>query len=239
MDLRGHGESGWAPDGDYSTDAFVADLRAVITQLPDRPFLVGASLGGLSALLVEGTAPERVHDGGDPQTPATGVSRGIVLVDVTPRLEIRGVMRVLDFMNARPDGFASLEEAADAVAGYLPHRRRPKDLSGLEKNLRRGPDGRYRWHWDPQLMRRWSPDRWSPEEARRTIEERTEAARRLRVPALLVRGRSSDVVSEEVAREFLDLVPHAKYVDLAAGHMVAGDSNDAFTDAVLAFLQSV
>ena len=44
------------------------------------------------------------------------------------------------------------------------------------------------------------------------------------------------MVSEEVAREFLSLVPHAEYLDLAAGHMVAGDRNDAFTQAVLAFL---
>ncbi len=225
LDLRGHGESGWDPEGDYTTGAFVADLRGVLAQLPaTKPFLVGASLGGLTAMMAEGASPE-------------SVSRGVVLVDVTPRLEVRGVLRVIGFMRARPEGFASLEEAADAVADYLPHRRRPKDLGGLEKNLRRGDDGRYRWHWDPKLMDRWNPDHWSPEEAQKTVVERTEVARNLRVPVLLVRGRSSDVVSEEVAREFLALVPHAEYVDLAAGHMVAGDSNDAFTDAVLAFLR--
>jgi pimeloyl-ACP methyl ester carboxylesterase len=224
LDHRGHGESGWAPDGDYQIEAFVADLRSVLAELPARPFLVGASLGGITAMLAEGTSPEPL-------------SRGLVLVDVTPRLEVQGVMRVLGFMRARPDGFATLEEAADTIAEYLPHRRRPKDLRGLEKNLRRGADGRYRWHWDPKLMEAWNPAYLDPEEVRRSIEERRAAAGRLRVPVLLVRGRMSEVVSEEVTREFLALAPHAEYVDLATGHMVAGDSNDAFTEAVLGFLE--
>jgi pimeloyl-ACP methyl ester carboxylesterase len=223
LDHRGHGESDWDPAGHYRVDAFVADLRGVTARLPARPFLVGASLGGITALMAEGTSPE----------PA---SRGIVLVDVTPRLEPRGVLRILAFMSARPDGFASLDEAADVIAEYLPHRPRPKDLAGLEKNLRLGADGRYRWHWDPKLMETWNPERYDAEGGRRAVEAHLAAARRLRVPVLLVRGRSSDVVSEEVAREFLSVVPHAEYVDLAAGHMVAGDRNDAFTGAVLDFL---
>jgi non-heme chloroperoxidase len=226
LDHRGHGDSAWDPAGDYRLEAFVTDLRGVLAQLADKPYLVGASLGGLTALLAEGAAREPI-------------SRGIVLVDVTPRLERRGVLRILEFMAARPDGFVSLEEAADVIAGYLPHRERPKDLGGLEKNLRRGPDGRYRWHWDPKLMKVWDVNHIDPEEVKRTTDERLDAARRLRVPALLVRGRMSDVVSEEVAHEFLSLAPHAEYVDLAAGHMVAGDRNDAFTSAVLAFLRKV
>jgi pimeloyl-ACP methyl ester carboxylesterase len=224
LDLRGHGESDHAPDGDYQVEAFVDDLRGVLAQLPERPFLVGASLGGITSMMTEGLAPEPV-------------SRGVVLVDVTPRLEIVGVQRILGFMAARPEGFASLEEAADVIAEYLPHRARPKDLRGLEKNLRLGPDGRYRWHWDPRLMETWNPARFDPVEGQRILEERLSVARRLRVPVLLVRGRMSDVVSEEGAREFLALVPHAEYVDLATGHMVAGDRNDAFTGAVLAFLR--
>ena len=226
LDHRGHGESDWDPSGDYRLEAFVADLRGVLAQLPGKAFLVGASLGGLTALLAEGTSPE----------PS---ARAVVLVDVTPRLEPRGVMRILGFMSARPDGFATLEEAADVIAEYLPHRQRPTDLGGLEKNLRRGADGRYRWHWDPKLMTAWNLEHVDPDEVRRTTDERIAAARALRVPVLLVRGRTSDVVSEEVAREFLSVVPHAEYVDLAAGHMVAGDRNDAFTGAVLTFLQKV
>ncbi|MEO7331613.1 MAG: alpha/beta hydrolase [Minicystis sp.] len=224
LDHRGHGESDWAEDGDYRLEAFTEDLRGVVAQLGQRPFLVGASLGGSAAMMAEGlaTAP---------------LSRGVVLVDVTPRLEIVGIQRILGFMSARPEGFVSLAEAADFIAAYLPHRKRPSDLSGLEKNLRRGEDGRYRWHWDPRLMKIWSPDDFDPKVAQRMVEERLDAARRIEVPVLLVRGRMSDVVSEAGAKEFLAQVPHAEYVDLATGHMVAGDRNDAFSGAVLDFLK--
>lgn len=230
MDHRGHGESDWDPDGDYTSAGFVGDLRAVIDQLARPagllPVLVGASLGGITAMEAEAQSAEPL-------------CRALVLVDITPRLEVVGVRRIIGFMAARPDGFASLDEAADFIAAYLPHRPRPRDLSGLQKNLRRGDDGRYRWHWDPRLMRRWKPD-LLPEEFEALVSERLAMARRLRVPVLLVRGRSSDVVSEAGAREFLDLVPHAEYVDLeAAGHMVAGDRNDAFTSAVVDFVRRV
>jgi pimeloyl-ACP methyl ester carboxylesterase len=225
LDLRGHGESAWAPDGDYRADAFVRDLAGVLAQIERPAFVVGASLGGITAMMTEAAAP-------------VPCCRGIVLVDVTPRLEIGGVMRILGFMSARPDGFASIEEAADVVAAFLPHRPRPRDLSGLAKNLRLHADGRHRWHWDPALMETWNPERFDPEEGRRLLAERLAAARRLRVPVLLVRGRMSDVVSEEGVREFLEAVPAASFVDLkSAGHMVAGDRNDAFTEAVLVFVE--
>ena len=168
------------------------------------------------------------------------VASALVMVDVTPRLEIPGVKRVIAFMAARPDGFASLEEAADFVASYMPDRPRPKDNAGLEKNLRRGPDGRYRWHWDPKVMKEWNPENFDLEVSARIVRERMEAATHIQVPVLLVRGRMSDVVSEAGAREFLSAMPHVEYVDLqAAGHMVAGDRNDAFTSAVVEFVKRV
>lgn len=227
MDHRGHGESDFHPEGNYTTEGFLDDLAGVLAQLSRPPVLVGASLGGICSLLVEANAP-------------APVCRAIVLVDVTPRMEVPGIRRIIGFMAARPDGFASLEEVADFVAAYLPHRPRPADVSGLSKNLRRGDDGRWRWHWDPRLMEVWNLEHLDPEEGRRISRERLEAARRLRVPALLVRGRLSDVVSEEGAREFLAAAPHAEYVDLAAaGHMVAGDRNDVFTAAVVDFIDRV
>ncbi|HEX2483766.1 MAG TPA: alpha/beta hydrolase [Myxococcota bacterium] len=220
VDLRGHGESGWAPDGDYAFEAFAADVGVLARGFAAPPVLVGASLGGIASLLAVGL-------GGAP-------ARALVLVDIAPRFEFAGAERIIHFMTARPDGFASLEEAADAVASYLPQRERPRDLGGLEKNLRRGDDGRLRWHWDPRFMAR---DR--PRLANAGIPARLDAASRaLRVPTLLVRGRLSDLLSEEGARHFLELVPHARYVDVSgAGHMVAGDRNDRFTEAVRAFLR--
>jgi non-heme chloroperoxidase len=220
LDLRGHGESDWAEDGAYDLEDFVLDLVAVVRSLPQRPVVVGASLGGMTALCAEGEA-------------RAPLLAAVVLVDVTPRLEPQGVVRIVSFMTDRPDGFASLEEAAEAVAAYRQHRARPSDLSGLEKNLRRGEDGRYRWHWDPKFMSR-------ERRAKNTLtpDRLLSAARGLRVPTLLVRGKLSDVVSLEGAAEFQSAAPHARFVDVSgAGHMVAGDRNDLFTEAVVEFLR--
>jgi pimeloyl-ACP methyl ester carboxylesterase len=223
-DLRGHGESGWDPHGDYSFVAQMADVEAWCDQL-DRPAIVGASLGGLAGLWTEGT---RAANG---QPPAGSC---LVLVDIAHRSEPVGVDRVMSFMSGNPDGFASVDEAADAVAEYLPHRPRPSSSDGLARNLRLGEDGRYRWHWDPQFMNRSRP-RSSVD-----FDIFTTHARNLTLPVLLVRGGRSDVLSRELAEEFLTIVPHAEFADVGdAHHMVAGDQNDVFSAAVIDFLTRV
>ncbi|WP_439815324.1 alpha/beta fold hydrolase [Zavarzinia sp. CC-PAN008] len=234
LDLRGHGDSDWDPEGDYRLDRYAHDALAVAAALPNAPVVVGASLGGMSSMLAQGDLlPEgRVLD----QPLASDLRRGfagLVLVDITPRIDPEGVQKILGFMASHVEtGFETLEEAADAIAGYLPHRPRPRSLDGLAKNLRLRDDGRYRWHWDPRFVNGDQRPGGS-----RMPDRLTEAARRLDLPTMLVRGKSSELVSEAHAREFLELVPHAHYVDVSgAGHMVAGDRNDAFTDAVLGFL---
>jgi pimeloyl-ACP methyl ester carboxylesterase len=224
-DHRGHGDSSWSSEGGYTLDVFAEDLLALLKQFEQRPIIVGASLGGISALRAEALSED-------------SVAKALVLVDTTPRMEAAGVTRILEWMLDGLDGFASLEEAADAIAAYLPHRERRTDLTGLAKNLRLGDDGRYRWHWDPDMIRSWDPKEWSDAEAAQDeIRARLEAAKELRLPVLLIRGRLSDVVSEDNAREFLAAVPHAEYVDLEnAAHMVAGDRNDAFTESVAEFI---
>ncbi|MDO7842210.1 alpha/beta fold hydrolase [Sphingomonas immobilis] len=221
VDLRGHGDSDWAADGNYKLDAIAADIRALAAALPAPPAMIGASLGGLAALLAAG-------EGG----PAT--ARALVLVDVVPRIEMEGANEIRDFMTGNPNGFADLEEAADAVSRYLPHRPRPKDTSGLAKNLRLHDDGRYRWHWDPAMMQSRGGEVRSGEDQAR-LEA---AARALTVPTLLVRGGNSRVVSLEGAEEFKQLVPHSSFVNIdRADHMVAGDANDAFNAPLLDFLE--
>jgi non-heme chloroperoxidase len=214
VDLRGHGDSGWAADGDYTTGAHVTDLAALIASLDAEPFLVGASLGGIVSLQYAGEG---------------GRARGLVLVDVAHRVEESGAARIQAFMRSAPNGFASPDAAADAVAGFLPHRPRPKDTSGLMKNLRLKDDGRYHWHWDPKML-----DGRGPRDNPRMLR----AARNLTIPTLLIRGRLSDVLSPQGARDFLDIVPHAEFADIAgADHMVAGDRNDAFNAATFEFLE--
>ena len=230
LDQRGHGDSDWVTNGAYAFSDYAADAKVVAVELTRRsgikPIAIGASLGGIASLLAEG---ESERDKG------ANVFSALVLVDITPRVDQIGVAKVLGFMRANAkEGFASIADAAKAVASYLPQRPRPKSNEGLKKNLRLSPDGRWRWHWDPRFLE-------GPRAAgadRRPLEEALiEAARRIQIPALLVRGASSELVKEAHAKEFLELVPHADYVDVSgARHMVAGDRNDHFSAAVLSFI---
>jgi pimeloyl-ACP methyl ester carboxylesterase len=218
VDARGHGDSDWHPEQEYAIDAFAEDLVALVATLDRPPVLVGASLGGITALLAAGE-----H---------AGLARGLVLVDVVVRIERKGVERIRDFMTAHPDGFASLDEVADAIEAYNPVRRRARNLDGVRKNVRLGDDGRWRWHWDPAFMR------IDDEPQRRIAPDRLRvAATQLTIPTLLVRGVQSDVVSDAGMADMLELVPTARTVDVqAAGHMVAGDDNDIFAAVLEEFL---
>jgi pimeloyl-ACP methyl ester carboxylesterase len=227
LDQRGHGDSAWVADGAYAFPDFAADAAAVARQIAREqgqvPVSIGASLGGIASLLA-------LREPGEP------VFAGLILVDVVPRMNPRGVDHIQGFMRDRAhDGFASIEEAAEAVAAYLPHRPRPASLDGLKKNLRLDSNGRWRWHWDPRFLdgSRSVNKNWP------AVEERLLAATaQLSVPTLLVRGGSSELVSPGAAADFLSLAPAAAYVDVAgARHMVAGDRNDVFADAILAFLR--
>jgi non-heme chloroperoxidase len=215
LDARGHGGSQWALDSDYSIDAFANDLRAVGAQLTGPPAVVAASLGGLTSMIALGE---------DPRLPA----RVLALVDVVPRMNHDGRERILAFMGEYPNGFSSVEAAAAAVSAFLPHRAPPADLGGLEKNLRRDAFGRHHWHWDPAFLD-------SRAVASASDADRFERAlARIDVPIVLIRGRSSDVVTSREVETFRRIAPQARVIEiLGAAHMVAGDQNDAFAAAVL------
>jgi pimeloyl-ACP methyl ester carboxylesterase len=231
VDQRGHGDSEWVDDGAYQYDDFAADARVLADTLAGRsgvrPAVVGASLGGMAALLGN-SQPGKL------QGKAQHFS-ALVLVDITPRVDVEGVSKIQGFMRAQlREGFGSIAEAADAVAAYLPHRPRPRSHEGLKKNLRLHPDGRWRWHWDPRFIEGNRRIGAGAEKVERAL---VAAAKRVTIPALLVRGASSELVQEEHAKDFLKLVPHASYVDVSgARHMVAGDRNDQFAKAIEDFL---
>jgi pimeloyl-ACP methyl ester carboxylesterase len=231
VDLRGHGDSDWSPDGIYTAERFAADAAAIAGAMPSRPALVGASLGGISSLLA------LAEDG--------SIATGLVLVDVAPRVQADGVRRIRRFMASGLAGFDGLQEAADAIAAYNPHRPRPTDLSGLRRNLRQQPDGRWYWHWDARLMEPIEPPGQTgldgvPAQRYASEERLSEAARRITVPTLLVRGGASDLLTQDGVDHLLGLIPHARAVDVGgAGHMVAGDRNDPFNEAIIEFLDEV
>lgn len=221
LDARGHGDSDWSPIGDYSLTALVADLVAVQDTIGEKPVLVGASMGGMTALIAEGEIG--------------GVARGLVLVDIVARPEPAGVERIRAFMSQAPNGFASLEQVADAVAAYNPQRRRPGSVDGLRRNVRLKEDGRWYWHWDPAFLQ------GGEEPTREAGYERAcLAASRISIPTMVVHGGQSDIVSTDGVREMMDLIPGATTVEVSsAGHMVAGDDNDIFTANLAVFLNSL
>ena len=220
FDTRGHGDSDWAPDGNYAQDAMVQDLSCVAAALGNRrPVLVGASMGGGTSLVAIG----------EDHVDATA----LILVDIAPQITKEGFGNIKAFMQQKPEGFVSLDEVAEAIDKYQPHRKRPRNLDGLAKNVRLGKDGKYRWHWDPLFL--------STKFMLELRQERLDAcAARLALPTLLVRGALSDLLTEDGARAFLKVCPHSEYVNVAgAAHMVAGDRNDIFGNAVIEFLSRV
>ncbi|WP_309751200.1 alpha/beta hydrolase [Novosphingobium sp.] len=218
-DLRGHGDSDWSHDGDYGIETRACDLMAVAAHGARPLALVGASLGGMTALAAASLG-----------LPVDA----LVLVDIVPKMAPGGVARIRSFMTASPDGFASIEEAADAISAYYPERPRPKDLSGLNKNLRLRGDGRYHWHWDQRMM---SDARADP---RHMLDLLDAADWTDRVPTLLVRGMKSDIVDDDGVADLRRRIPALEIADISgAGHMVAGDKNDEFNAAVIEFLTRV
>jgi pimeloyl-ACP methyl ester carboxylesterase len=220
LDARGHGDSDRAPAGQYTVHTLAADIATVLEQIGAPVVIVGASMGGLTGILAAFRAgPQLVS--------------GLVLVDVVPRFESEGTARIRDFMTRHVHGFETLDQAADAIAAYLPHRRRPRNLEGLKKNLRHR-QGRWHWHWDPAFVTSAGDDPFAD------IEELEQAVGQLRIPILLVRGKLSDVVSPDGVEDFLGKVPHARFVELSdAGHTAAGDDNDAFSAAVVEFVTQI
>lgn len=227
IDTRGHGDSNWSADGDYSIEKLIKDLCFIVDCVQQkggpRPAVVGASLGGITALLAQGESMQPVFS-------------AMVLVDITPRIDPDGVARILQFMSRFNDGFESIEQAAAAVVAYQPGRAQTRHSSrdrksGLLKNLRLRDDGRYYWHWDPRLLDHVSHF------GEAFVERQKRAAATMQLPVLLVHGKLSEIVSDDAAQEFLALVPQARYIDVAdAAHMVASDDNNVFAGAVGDFL---
>ncbi|MEN5367495.1 alpha/beta hydrolase [Stenotrophomonas sp. TWI273] len=216
-DARGHGDSDWNPaERPYHGEQFADDLIVLAGEQAQPPILIAASMGGLFGLLAESRWP--------------GLFSAMVLVDITPRWDTAGVEKILMFMTAHPDGFASLAQAADVISAYLPHRPRKSDDS-LRALLREDGHGRWRWHWDPRLVAELARDSEHHQDAL------ADAARQVKCPLLLVSGGRSTLVTPQTVAEFLALVPHARHVQLPeATHMVAGDDNNAFTATVLDYL---
>tara|TARA_X000001036_G_scaffold345451_1_gene325252 strand:+ start:432 stop:1271 length:840 start_codon:yes stop_codon:yes gene_type:complete len=220
-DLRGHGDSFWSREGNYRIKDHKQDLLSIIETLNKPANLVGASLGGMTSLSLAG------------DDKYASLCKTLTMVDIGIYPNQEGSDKIVEFMSSAQDGFASLEEAAKYISDFLPHREKPKDLSGLNKNLRRKENNRFYWHWDPKFLQgRQGRD------IKKYFGHLDEAAKKLYQPTILIRGALSDVLTEEDKNYFLTVVSHSEFTEIRnAAHMVAGDKNDIFKTAVLKFLK--
>ncbi len=224
LDLRGHGDSEWHADGDYSIRAYKDDLVSIINEIGKPARLVGASLGGMASLVLAG---DEIN---------SDLCTALIMVDIGIYPDPVGSDRIVSFMLSGEGGFNSLEDVAKSISDYLPHRKKPKDLEGLKKNLRLKDDGRYYWHWDPRFIRR----RPGSQDREGHFDLQLKAAEKVTIPTLLIRGALSDVVTMEDVDYFLSVISHAKFVEIEkAAHMIAGDRNDIFAEEAIKFLKSL
>lgn len=219
IDLRGHGESDWAPDGVYSFDRYTADLEALVDWLGAPAILVGASLGGHVALVAASQRPD--------------IARAVALADVTPWIDEDDADGMRQAMRRTALGFDSIEQAAEMVDQLRGTASRGKP-EGLRPFLRNGADGRLYWRWDPRFL----DDRFVRHGGEGGMFH--QAASRLTVPTLLMHAEFSTIVEPAQVERFKQVLPALRCVEIkGVGHMVTGDSNDAYAEALLSFLETL
>lgn len=213
FDLRGHGDSDWAADGDYLLDAFGRDVEALLAQFERPVALVGASRGGQAALVGGSRHPQRV--------------RLIMLADVAPLMRDDGVEGIRAFFDEGAAGFATVEAAADSLAVHL-GQPRIADVGGLAGAMRQDETGRWHWRWDPATGSREFLH--PPSEGEALLA----AAARVRSPVVLVRAEHSHLLTNAGVARFSELAPQLEVTTAkGAAHMFTADRNDAFAAQLL------
>ena len=222
LDQRGHGDSDWAPDGDYSPEAQQEDLKAVVEALRlDGPVVIGLSMGGRNAFTYAAAHPGEV--------------RALVIVDAGPENMRPGSENIRRFVQ-QEDELDSVEAFVSRVQAFNPRRPVQQIRGSIVHNLKQLPSSKWTWKYD-KLLR--SPDRpfsSDPETARRLwgyLES-------LKCPTLIVRGGASDVIALETAEAMRKRTPGSRLATVeGAGHLVMGDNPAGFERAVTEFLNGL
>jgi len=221
LDQRGHGESEWSPQMDYTTESHVGDLDAFVDTLGLRRFvLVGMSLGGVNALAWAGQHSRRLA--------------GLVLVDVGPEIRSDGVRKIQAFTSeATP--LASVDEFVDRALAFNPRRNRELLRRSLLHNLRSMPDGRFMWKYDQRHRGKVDPVAYA-----RRRELLWSAVDGVECPTLVVRGAQSDVFHDEDAERLAGRLRRGRWVKIeGAGHTVQGDNPAGLLVELRPFLDEV
>jgi pimeloyl-ACP methyl ester carboxylesterase len=218
LDQRGRGESDWAPDGDYSTDAYVADLAGFSEVLGLNKFtLVGHSMGGRNSMTFGGKYPEKLEK--------------LVVVDVGPESDPRGGARIAREIINVPEEFDSFE----AVVEYMNKQNRFASDRVMRRRLtyatKELPNGKIGWRYDLAIREARRQGISSPQ------EDLWPALSRIACPVLVVRGSETDLLTLEVAQRMIETFANGQLVEIPrAGHMVFEDNPDDFNAAVSRFL---
>jgi non-heme chloroperoxidase len=218
FDQRGHGDTDWAADKDYSRHSMVEDVGAFTTALGlDRFFLTGMSMGGANSLSFTAKNPDRVE--------------ALVVVDVGPRVENKGVQNIRNFMKDFRE-FDSLDEAVAVIHKFNP--RRPLEIIRkytVVYNLKQLPSGKWTWKYDTYFS-----EGHSRINVKQMQEELSQEVKKIACPTLLVKGAESDVLSLDGARLLQTAIPGSEFALVAgAGHSVMGDNPPGFEAAVREF----
>ncbi len=221
LDQRGHGESEWSPQMDYSTESHAGDLEAFVDMLRlDRFVLVGMSLGGANALAWAGQHSRRLA--------------GLVLVDVGPDMRADGIRKIAAFTSeATP--LQSVDDFVERALAFNPRRNRELLRRSLLHNLMRMPDGRFMWKYDQRHRGKVDPDAVA-----RRRELLWSAVDGVECPTLVVRGAQSDVFHDEDAERLAARFRQGRWVRIeGAGHTVQGDNPADLLVSLRTFLDEV
>jgi pimeloyl-ACP methyl ester carboxylesterase len=218
LDLRGHGDSAPAADGDYTVAAMADDVAAFVDALGLASItLVGLSLGGRIGIAYAAKHPARVAR--------------LMVVDIGPDVAEAGRRRVGAMMAASPERFESLEDAYRYARAANPRQDDALLRSRIAHAVRPLPDGGVTWKYDRAIRDAVRSGRFSDPTPLWALW------RALTCPTLIVRGADSDVLAAEDARRMTDALACARLVEVAdAGHTVPADQPAAFRALLTAFL---
>ncbi len=220
LDQRGHGDSDWAPDGDYTRQTQAGDVDAITDVLGIQRFLLaGMSMGGINAITFAARHSEKVA--------------ALVIVDVSPEIQVRGVENIRNFIQAS-DELDSFEEFVARAHQFNPRRSLENIRSRLSHNLKQLPNGKWTWKYDKALR---SPERGFHASALLNLWD---DVRLVRCPTLIIKGGESDILSGESAAKLQAAIPGSRLAEIpGAGHSVMGDNPAAFVAAVREFLRTL
>lgn len=220
LDQRGHGDSDWAPDGNYSRVTQAADVEAVTGALGlSRFILMGMSMGGINAITFTARHPEKV--------------RALIIVDVSPEIQTRGVEHIRSFIQAA-DELDSFDAFVERAHQFNPRRSLENIRSRLSHNLKQLPNGKWTWKYDKALR---SGERGFQASALLNLWEDVRA---IRCPTLIIKGGESDILSAESAEKLQQAIPASRLAVVpGAGHSVMGDNPGAFVAAVRPFMATL